>query len=279
MIPPPGALDGILHSQRRWAEGAGILLDSDGYAHRLADNLLEEMSSATYAEFRAGSGAELGEHGGRGKMQALHSSSAFACNVYGYWRERAPSRVARALGAQSNEWALSFEHKVGTGVLRAIANLDIWLESKDGAVIAVESKFCEPYRVKGKQSELASAYRLTPSSSAWSDVGLGRCHEIAAATSSGGLRWKSLDVFQLLKHLLALKRNGQGNSSLCYAWFDRENDESKEHRREVERFAELLGADGAFSSVTHQEVVARLRREGEVGHSAYFAYLATRYGL
>jgi hypothetical protein len=30
--------------------------------------------------------SELGENGGRGKIQALHSSSALVCNFFDYWR-------------------------------------------------------------------------------------------------------------------------------------------------------------------------------------------------
>lgn len=273
------SLSTILHSQRTWAEQEGIPIDRDGYVHQLSGNLIEEMSCATRAEFEAGSGGELGVDGARGKMQALHSSSAFACNVFAYWRERDPSRLARALGASKGDWKLSFERTVGTGVRRAIANPDVWGQSDDGSVLAVESKFCEPYRTKRKQPALSSAYRLTRLSSAWRDAGLGRCHEIAAMTHFGAVRWESLDVFQLLKHLLALSKSRRGEASLRYVWFDLNNDDAREHSWEVDKFAGLLDGEGAFAGVTHQEVVAKLREGGVEGHSAYFTYLAACYGI
>ena len=40
-----------------------------------------------------------------------------------YWREKDPSRLARALGVSNGNWKLSFERKVGTGVRGAIASL------------------------------------------------------------------------------------------------------------------------------------------------------------
>lgn len=273
------SLSTILHSQRTWAEQEGIPIDRDGYVHQLSGNLIEEMSCATRAEFEAGSGGELGVDGTRGKMQALHSSSAFACNVFAYWRERDPSRLARALGVSNGDWTLSFEKKVGTGVWRAIANLDVWAQSDDGSILAVESKFCEPYRATGKQPVLSSAYRLTRLSSAWRDAGLQRCHEIAALTYFGEIRWESLDVFQLLKHLLALRNSRRREASLRYVWFDLKNDDARDHGREVDKFSELLDGEGSFAGVTHQEVVAKLREGGVEGHSAYFTYLAARYGI
>lgn len=273
------ALSLLLRTQRAWADRAGIPLDADGYVHHRSKNLFEELTDATFAEFDAGSGGELGKDGKRGKMQALHSSSAFACNLFGYWRDRDPSRLARALGAPAGAWALSFERKAATGVHRATANLDVWLQAGDGAIVAVESKFGEPYRPKRGRSVLPSAYGLTSTGSAWIDAGLERCHEIAARTQREEVRWDSLDVFQLLKHLLALRRIDTGSASLRYVWFDMENEAARKHQLEIDRFVALLEGEGRFASVTHQQVVKKLRETNRDRDSAYFNYLATRHGL
>ncbi len=44
-------------------------------------------------------GSELGENGGRGKIQTLHSSSAIVCNFFDYWRAGDLKPLAEALGS------------------------------------------------------------------------------------------------------------------------------------------------------------------------------------
>ena len=74
--------------QVAWAARQGIKIDPQGYTLCLQDNLFQPLSATTHAELTAGAGAELGLGGGRGKLQALHSSAALAVNVFDYWRDR-----------------------------------------------------------------------------------------------------------------------------------------------------------------------------------------------
>jgi hypothetical protein len=80
------ALAGLKAQQRAWADRAGVVLDKDGYCTNENDNFFRGLSNAARADFTAGDGAELGKDGERGKIRAVHSSSALACNVFDYWR-------------------------------------------------------------------------------------------------------------------------------------------------------------------------------------------------
>lgn len=272
-------LANILRAQRRWAEYSGVSFDADGYTRNLTDNLFEPLADDSRAEFSSGGGGELGIDGERGKIQALHSSSALACNVFGYWRHRDPSRVAVSLGATDGEWVVSFEKKLGTGVRGAIANLDVWCQREDDSCIGVESKFCEPYRVARKSPVLSTAYRHSGSTSAWTDAGLPRCHEIAAIAREDVKRWEYVDVLQLLKHLLAMQKRAATASLLRCVWFDTRDDAADRHRAELTDFSSLLAGEGSFAALTHQDIVASLRKGSVEGHAQYFTYLAKRYGI
>ena len=78
---------------REWAHANSIPIDESGYTLTLRDNLFIDLSPAARAEFAQGDGGELGTPGKRGKMQALHSSSALACNVFEHWRDRNASAL------------------------------------------------------------------------------------------------------------------------------------------------------------------------------------------
>jgi len=73
------AKQAIYDQQRRWATTRGIPFDRDGYTQIVEANLFQPLGTQSRAEFEAGSGDEVGGVGRRGKMQALHSSSALVC--------------------------------------------------------------------------------------------------------------------------------------------------------------------------------------------------------
>src|ERR1700682_6479487 len=99
----------IRHDQRAWADRSGISIDADGYCRNLRDNLFQDLSAGSRDDFAAGDGQELGKIGARGKMQALHSSSALACNVFDYWRTRDPSSFGQVLSMQGVVSKVSME--------------------------------------------------------------------------------------------------------------------------------------------------------------------------
>lgn len=75
-------------NQRSWAERSNILIDENGYCKNREDNFFQPLSSCTIIDLMAGDGAELGNENHQGKIQAVHSSSALACNFFDYWRRK-----------------------------------------------------------------------------------------------------------------------------------------------------------------------------------------------
>lgn len=100
----------IYEQQRTWADQLGIAYDKDGYTCYQKDNLYCKISEKTLSEFKAGKGAELGGIGKRGKMQALHSSSALVLNIFEYWRQSNHiDEIAKACGAPRGMTTMQFE--------------------------------------------------------------------------------------------------------------------------------------------------------------------------
>jgi hypothetical protein len=86
-------LDYIQAKQIAWAKNTGLaLIGSKGargqlvYTTTLEENLFQPLLPDVRASFAAGDGTELGFPGQPAKMQALHSSSALAVNVFQYWK-------------------------------------------------------------------------------------------------------------------------------------------------------------------------------------------------
>ena len=121
-----------------WARQRAIRFDRNGYTESLEDNLFVALSDETVAEFVSGDGGELGEHGKRGKMQALHSSSALACNVFEYWRGRDAVALSGALGVAAGIGSIGFERKFPTGLQGYAPNLDVVL----GCVYGISAAGC-----------------------------------------------------------------------------------------------------------------------------------------
>ena len=90
----------VRNQQLKWAADH-VEVDASGYTSTFEQNLFASPSEETRLEFSKGDGGELGTPGKRGKMQALHSSSALGCNVFEYWRKRDAQPLANALQLNS----------------------------------------------------------------------------------------------------------------------------------------------------------------------------------
>jgi hypothetical protein len=65
--------------------GSALIRGKLAYTPSLNENLFEALLPEARAEYERGDGRELGRPDGLpGKMQAVHSSSAIACNVFHY---------------------------------------------------------------------------------------------------------------------------------------------------------------------------------------------------
>lgn len=150
-MPKLATREMIYCQQRYWARRQEIEFDADGYTLCLIDNLFEPLSPETITEFTAGAGDELGRGGKRGKMQALHSSSALVCNVFDYWRVRGINSIARACGAPDGMTEMCLEQTHPTGLEGTPPHLDVEFSGVGLKPLAVESKFTEQYHRKTKR--------------------------------------------------------------------------------------------------------------------------------
>jgi len=243
----------------------------------LDDNLFEPLSACGRADFEAGDGAELGQSGKRGKLQALHSSSALACNVFDYWRGRDLKALAQVLRIMDRPCSLRLEGRFRTGLRGTPPNLDVVLTGVAGSITGVESKFTEPYSPSRTRNRFKEKYfPLEPK--LWSQQGrLPSAQALAERLHAGQLTFTYLDAGQLLKHCLGLAATG-ANWNLIYLWYDPGGREAEAHAGEVATFVAALAQDARhFSAVTYQDLFARLEPLLSLDDEGYRTYLAERY--
>lgn len=137
--PTPIEVDELKARLRSWANSNGRIIDSADYCTCANDNLFRGLSVGARKDFDSGNGDELGKPGGRGKLQALHSSSALACNWFDYWRGRDLVPLSRAFGVRSAfSEIVGLEQKFSTHLGGMGPNLDVVLRCLDGTLFAIE---------------------------------------------------------------------------------------------------------------------------------------------
>lgn len=260
--------------QRTWAQNRGIRIDEDGYTLHLKDNLFLLPSRETREEFKSGRGSELGTRNSRGKMQALHSSSALVVNVFEYWRSRDIGDIARVLGAPSGVTRLQFEQRHPTGLGGTPPHIDVELRGTDWA-LAIESKFCEPYQPHAR-TNLAPSY--FSKRDLWAK--LPRCERLAKQIydeDQSAPTFTYLDAVQLLKHILGLVSTfGPRGYRLVYLWYQLPSFEAEQHLVEIKSFQDYVGEEVLLMTMTYQELFEILRKLRGVDKN-YITYLGERY--
>ena len=272
------SVEEVRESQVEWARRHGVAVDADGYVGSLEENLVVPMSAETRREFGGGSGSELGGEDGRGKMQALHSSSALAYNLFEYWRHRQDrGPLQRALGLDEPVRSISFEVQFPTGLRGTPPNLDVVLECDDH-LIGIESKFLEPFTSTRPFASFSDSY-FPEGRKLWGELGLYRCGAVAAGIRCGELEFRFLDAPQLLKHALGLWRHDRAAVSLWCLYFELSGDLGAELDRELSAFRGLVGDELNFEAHSYQDVVERLAADAESdSYDQYVRYLRGRYG-
>lgn len=272
-----GTESAIRERQRSWAKDvARVECDSAGYCV-VPERNLRWLTDEMRAQVEAGDGNEFGPAGGRGKIAALHSSSALGLNVFGYWQGRRDlDPLAQALGTPAPIAKVRFEEPFLTGVSRP--NLDVVLELEGGSLWAIESKFTEWFGHSGR--EPLSRQYFPRDKRLWADAGLPGV-QAAAQRHLEAPQFDRLDAPQLLKHLLGLAaQKGRAKKKdwhLQLLWFREPGACAREMDEEIARFTKLLGADAArFSSMTYQELWARMA-PALGAHADYAGYLSKRY--
>lgn len=264
----------IKRQQRDWSVSRGIDVAPDGRVKILERNFFACLHSQTEQEITLGDGGELGRPEKPGKMYSLWSSSALACNVFDYWRERPMAPLLNALDVMqdSRYKPPQFEQKFPTGVRNARANLDVLFCAADSSVlpIAIESKFSEPYQ-SGEKKPLSDSYFAKPQT--WE--GLSCCCK--TAENLAARKFGCLDAGQLLKHILGLTlRFGKRQFLLLYLWYEVKGSEASDrHSAEVAEFSGLIADEVLFRAETYQNLFWKL--SPAVAGTPYEEYLRSRY--
>ena len=229
-------------------------------------------------------------------MKALHSSSAIAVNLFGYWNGKNLSSLLYACRLISRtkfhgmelsyhdknvEFESQFEISENNDLSPKSPNIDIILYTNCLSDVAIESKFSEPYN-RRKHSGIKQKYIDNPSF--WDSIP--NLYQLAKEISPNNNKYKYLDTAELIKHILGLiihysnhhKSNFKTKFTLLYIWYDVLGKDGWEHKKEIEQFAEIAKKDNIrFKHITYQEVITTLIDNDYDEHKDYCDYMANRY--
>jgi len=295
---PIDPLKKIIERQVQWAKNKGInLIGSKGekgervYTEKLEQNLFKPLRKEIEQHFNKGKGGEL--IGYPCKMQALHSSSALAVNIFQYWMDE-PYIIASVCSFCDKNQKVSeeivFEKKCSIGLRGTPPHIDVVIynhPSWEFKRFAIEIKFTEPYQFKRRNINskpyFSKQYGINSNlkRDIWNEIP--NLLALAKAINSNEKVFTYLDATQLIKHILGLKREwGKNGFKLLYLWYDLTDEQFKavvtKHREEIEEFSSIAKADGIhFSSMTIQELITKLVETYKDEHQEYIKYLTERY--
>jgi hypothetical protein len=259
----------IYGQQQDWAARHHVTFDAKGYTATVAENLFQPLSEAAQAEFGLGAGSEM-----KGKMRALHSSSAIVCNVFDHWCNRPLEPLAAALGAPANADHLHFEQIYLTSI-GSRPHLDVAFCGDKIKPFVIESKFVEPYGSDKSGIVFKHAY-FPEDTELWTKHGLTNCQDLAQKVDKREIKFSRLDAPQLLKHILGLANKFGTDFTLLYLWYDYPSAEAADHRKEIDTFVQHLGGEIDFRAMTYQELFQKMQGNSTVDEK-YIAYLRERY--
>lgn len=266
------AFDIIKNQQISWAQKHKIPLDKNGYVQCLEHNLFEPLCREAEGEFNRANGKEL--EGDKAKMKAIYSSSGLVCNFFHYWRFNGGVKIiTNALGVVPGYESLKFEktYKKPKEIRGIRPHLDVEITGKSLPVIAIESKFSEPYHSSFKKLKPIYGEKAC----VWAPFA--RCKELASKIIKGEEKFKRFDAPQLLKHILGIKTDIGGNFKLYYLWYKINIAEAKEHEQEIKRFMSLIDKKINFYAITYQELFDQIESFAGSSHRNYINYMKERY--
>lgn len=250
---------------------------------KLRQALLPELPvEAVYEAYAGAAGKELD-----GKFFEPRSSSALAANAFGFFLNR-PELLPPLPGTEAYDWparALSLEAVVRFPWAGGRhPHLDVLITTAS-ALIGIESKRYEPFDDPGA-AEWSEAYWRD----CWGDL---MAHYMAVRDSlRPPLRFDHLGATQLVKHAFGLRTQAHKRglkAVLVYlyaepsAWPDGTAIPSgthEAHRREIERFADLVSGDEVeFVSCSYSDLLNCWRRSELVELRAHANCLATAFLL
>ncbi len=275
----------IKEKQKFWAESNGIRLIGSKiergekiYTTNRDENFFCNLSKDTIKEFKSADGNEFGKDKNPGKIQALHSSSAIAVNVFEYWKNKDFEIIARSLGIPSkNIVNIIFEKKLPiSNDFAKPPNIDVVFEYSNSYVSAIECKFTEAYGQRIHQG-LKEKYLLE--SGIWD--GIPETRKLSEKICPQDNKFKYLHSAQLVKHMLGLLSHSNGRKNkfrLVYLWYDVFGEDGYFHKSEIEMIKNIFQKDNLnFQSITYQELIMRLLENKREEDSEYIKYLAERY--
>ena len=281
----------ILNKQIQWAKNKGIELMGSkgergrpGYTRTLDQNLFEPLEERTRDQFNKGNGNEIqGTLENPAKMQALHSSSALAVNIFQYWQKRGLCNEIAAACGFCNKGSkyisqIDFERKYPIKTSFIVPpNIDVVLSSSDQekkTLFAIECKFTEAYSSM-KHEGLKDKYLLEED--LWNEFP--NLHHLAKRINPVDKDFLYLHAAQLIKHILGLHIETNGKDfKLLYLWYDALGHAGAKHRDEVEIFSEYAKKDGIFFiSKSYQELIIALANDYREEHENYIQYITERY--
>lgn len=266
----------LIHQQQQeWATRQGIKFDNDGYTLSLNDNLFIPMSTEVLSEFNAGSGSELGNGIKRGKMQALHSSSALVLNFFQYWRGHNIDLIGQACGARKGMTELRFERTHATPLGGIPPHLDAEFHGAGLIPVAIEAKFTETYRRKTRRVIKDKYLNHT---GLWTQLpGCGKLAGRIKQEEKGRTSFSYLDAPQLLKHILGLSTDfGVNGFNLLYLWYEVPSTEADRHKEELRLFKQYIKDEVHFRDTTCQDIF-RVINQSTGSEQAFLRYLSERY--
>ena len=306
-------IDIIRIKQQLWAKShiADKLRDGkyhDTHTKTPDDNIYKGLTPETRKAFNDAQGGELkeGKRGTPAKMTALHSSSALCVNVFQYFQNKSNDLKLDVLQAcnlvdpKNNGTVKSFEFECKRFPITGISmpNIDFVAEMDSSRIIAIESKFNEPYAYP-LDNFLREEYYLLENESIWADLSSLRSvldikHKVEITKKDkkgndikGRLifpDYKYLDAVQLIKHLLGVVNSSDRKSEiwLTYLWYDSLGGKGIAHRAEIEVFRKLIEEYTdpriKFRHITYQELICNLNTIlDRTKHKEYLDYITNRY--
>jgi len=267
-------------AQRRGTQLQGSVGDrgQPNYTLTLADNLFEPLSEQARREFENGAGDEL-----KRKMQALHSSSAMAVNLFHYWKRKGLfAEAAKALHIPSSGIkSISFEREYPVIAdhqrhgFNEPPHLDVGIDyDSDIHRVGIECKLFEPY---GRLDDKVLKKPYLDLTEAWRDIP--NCRRLAEQLAGGPAGFRRLGPTQLIRHILGLKYGlTKERFRLIYLYLDAPGDEAGEHRAEIEKFRLIASGDEIrFIAVSVQEFIFHASELYRDAHCKYVDYLLGRY--
>lgn len=211
------------------------------FEDNLAPTLTAEQVTALRAQLDRGDGKELepGPNGEPPDAHAAHSSAVLAFNAFGRWYGEESALNIAGIGGFDTPLAVEKRQPIQRGGRHP--NLDVLLVGRSVA-LGIESKLAEPLGTHSRRCWQESYSR--PENLALLEGGWRRILDAAIA---GDYHCKRLEVDQLLRHALGLrKQHPTRESHLVYCYWEpcngAELPEISEHRQEVARLLKDVGA-------------------------------------